>query len=77
MRKGQVKVQTIEEIKKRFNQKVKISKAGCHEWVGTVQSNGEFTVIGEVMNKHGGFSGKNRIITASDYTEVKTHDTAI
>lgn len=39
--------------------------------------NGEFTVIGEVMNKHGGFSGKNRIITASDYTEVKTHDTAI
>ena len=39
--------------------------------------NGEFTVIGEVMNKHGGFSGKNRIITASDYTEVKTNDTAI
>lgn len=39
--------------------------------------NGEFTVIGEVMNKHGGFSGKNRIITTSDYTEVKTHDTAI
>jgi len=39
--------------------------------------NGEFTVIGEVMNKHGGFSGKNRIITASDYTEVKTNDTSI
>lgn len=39
--------------------------------------NGEFTVIGEVMNKHGGLSGKNRIITASDYTEVKTNDTAI
>jgi len=39
--------------------------------------NGEFTVIGEVMNKQGGFSGKNRIITASDYTEVKTNDTAI
>jgi hypothetical protein len=39
--------------------------------------NGEFTVIGEVMNKHGGFSGKNRIITASDYTEVKANDTAI
>ena len=39
--------------------------------------NGEFTVIGEVMNKHGGLSGKNRIITASDYTEVKANDTAI
>ena len=25
--------------------------------------NGEFTVIGEVMNKHGGFPGRNRIIT--------------
>lgn len=32
--------------------------------------NGEFTVIGEVMNKHGGFSGRNRIITLADYTEV-------
>ena len=32
--------------------------------------NGEFTVIGEVMNKHGGFSGRNRIITPADYTEV-------
>lgn len=39
--------------------------------------NGEFTVIGEVMNKHGGFSGRNRIITPADYTEVKTNDTAI
>lgn len=39
--------------------------------------NGEFTVIGEVMNKHGGLSGKNRIITANNYTEVKTNDTAI
>ena len=39
--------------------------------------NGEFTVIGEVMNKHGGFSGKNRIITANDYTEVKTNDSSI
>ena len=39
--------------------------------------NGEFVVIGEIMNKHGGFSGKNRIITASDYTEVKTNDTSI
>lgn len=39
--------------------------------------NGEFTAIGEVINKHGGFSGKNRIITASDYTEVKTNDTSI
>ena len=32
--------------------------------------NGEFTVIGEVMNKHGGFSGRNRIIVPADYTEV-------
>ena len=39
--------------------------------------NGEFVVIGEVMNKHGGLSGKNRIITASDYTEVKKNDTSI
>ena len=39
--------------------------------------NGEFTVIGEVMNKHGGFSGENKIITTSDYTEAKTHDTGI
>ena len=39
--------------------------------------NGEFTAIGEVINKHGGFSGKNSIITASDYTEVKTNDTSI
>ena len=39
--------------------------------------NGEFTVIGEIMNKHGGLSGKNRIITTNDYTEVKTNDTAI
>lgn len=39
--------------------------------------NGEFTVIGEVMNKHGGLSGKNRIITDNNYTEVKTNDTAI
>ena len=39
--------------------------------------NDEFTVIGEVMNKHGGLSGKNRIITVSDYTEVKTNDQSI
>ena len=39
--------------------------------------NGEFTVIGEVMNKHGGLSGKNRIITANNYTEVKTNDPSI
>ena len=39
--------------------------------------NGEFTVIGEVMNKHGGLSGKNRIITANNYTEVKTNDPTI
>ena len=32
--------------------------------------NGEFTVIGEVMNKHGGFSGRNRIITPGDYMEA-------
>ena len=32
--------------------------------------NGEFTVIGEVMNKHGGFSGKNRIITQGNYIEA-------
>ena len=32
--------------------------------------NGEFTVIGEVMNKHGGFSGRNRIITPADYMEA-------
>ena len=32
--------------------------------------NGECTVIGEVMNKHGGFSGRNRIITPGDYMEA-------
>lgn len=31
------------------NQKVKISKSGCHEWVGTVQSNGygRFNFLGK------------------------------
>lgn len=54
MRKGQVKIQTIEEIKKRFDQKVKISKSGCHEWVGTVQSNGygRFNFLGKSMYAH-------------------------
>lgn len=54
MRKGQVKIQTIEEIKKRFNEKVKISDTGCHEWIGTIQSNGygRFSFLGKSIYAH-------------------------
>jgi uncharacterized gene 7.7 protein len=54
MRKGQVKIQTIEGIKKRFYEKVKISETGCHEWVGTTQSNGygRFSFLGKSIYAH-------------------------
>lgn len=54
MRKGQVKIQTIEGIKKRFYEKVKISETGCYEWVGTTQSNGygRFSFLGKSIYAH-------------------------
>ena len=70
-----------EETGWKFRETILTNKNGNAKFKVMLQRaelrNGEFTVIGEVMNKHGGFSGKNRIITASDYTEVKANDTAI
>lgn len=70
-----------EETGWKFHETILTNKNGNVKFKVMLQRaelrNGEFTAIGEVMNKHGGFSGKNRIITASDYTEVKTNDTAI
>lgn len=70
-----------EETGWKFHETILTNKNGNVKFKVMLQRaelrNGEFTVIGEVMNKHGGFSGKNRIITASDYTEVKTNDTSI
>lgn len=70
-----------EETGWKFHETILTNKNGNVKFKVMLQRaelrNGKFVVIGEVMNKHGGFSGKNRIITASDYTEVKTNDTSI
>lgn len=54
MRKGSRKLQTIDDIKERFNRKVRITETGCHEWTGAKQSNGygRFNFLGKSMYAH-------------------------
>ena len=63
-----------EETRWKFRETILTNKNGNVKMKVMLQRaelrNGEFTVIGEVMNKHGGFSGRNRIITPGDYMEA-------
>jgi hypothetical protein len=44
----------LDDVKKRFYSKIRISEAGCHEWIGARQSNGygRFNLFRESMYAH-------------------------
>lgn len=54
MQTGNQKIQTLENIKDRFKNKVRITDNGCHEWQGAKQSNGygRFNPFGKSMYAH-------------------------